>query len=178
MRENVSSGEYFNWLLDKIGDESYRYSELLDRLFYTEFTYSILLDENRIDDGLNLRRDFMEETNSRLEHGYLYAPCSVLEVMVALAIRCEVHIMSNDDYGDRTATWFWEMIDSLGLGDMTDGRYDGAYVDDVINDFLDRNYEPDGRGSLFTLENPPRDMRTVEIWYQMCFYLNEYLEKH
>lgn len=43
-------------------------------------------------------------------------PCSVLEMIIALAIRLEEHIMDDPDIGNRTGQWFWDMIVSLGLG--------------------------------------------------------------
>lgn len=174
----VPSYEYFDWLIEKTGKRSRRYSQLLDHLFYTEFTYILEMDENRLVDGLDLRYRFMTENDCQIENDYLYAPCSVLEVMVALSIRCEDQFMSDDYYGDRTETWFWDMVASLGLGGMTDGRYDGAYVDDVLTDFLERNYEYDGKGGLFTIRKPKQDMRSVEIWYQMNAYLIEYTSKY
>ena len=101
------------------------------------------------------------------------SPCSVLEMMTALAVRCEEHIMTDPDVGNRTGQWFWQMITNLGLGDMTDSKFDRKYVDLVIQRFLDRTYEPDGKGGLFTIEHCPYDLRTVEIWYQLCWYLDK-----
>lgn len=93
--------------------------------------------------------------------------------MIALAVRCEEHIMDDPDIGDRTGQWFWNMIVSLGLGSMTDERFDGEYVDEVVDIFLNREYERNGEGGLFTVNDTDRDMRNVEIWYQMHWYLNE-----
>ena len=35
-----------------------------------------------------------------------------------------------------------------------------------------REYAPDGRGGLFTIRNCEEDLRKVEIWYQLCWYLD------
>ena len=94
-------------------------------------------------------------------------------MMTALAVRCEEHIMTDPDVGNRTGQWFWQMITNLGLVDMTDSKFDRKYVDLVIQRFLDRTYEPDGKGGLFTIEHCPYDLRTVEIWYQLCWYLDK-----
>ena len=64
------------------------------------------------------------------------------------------------------------MIASLGLNGMSDNHYDEKYVNDVINRFLDREYEPNGKGGLFTIRNCEHDLRDVEIWYQLCWYLD------
>lgn len=80
--------------------------------------------------------------------------------------------MDDPSMGNRTAQWFWQMIVSLGLGAMTDTRYNKKEVVDIINRFLNHDYEPNGKGGLFTVKNTVSDMRTMEIWYQLCSYLN------
>ena len=94
-------------------------------------------------------------------------------MMVALADRCEKRIMADPDIGDRTGQWFWGMIANLGLGGMTDERFDEAKTRRIISRLLTRNYEPDGKGGLFTVANSRYDMRTVEIWFQAMRYLDE-----
>ena len=64
------------------------------------------------------------------------------------------------------------MIVSLGLGGMTDQRYNREEVDDVIFTFLTRKYDYDGKGGLFTIPDCGVDMRNVEIWTQMCWYID------
>lgn len=102
-------------------------------------------------------------------------PCSVLEMLIALAFRCEEHIMTDPDIGNRMGQWFWNMIVSLGLGSMSDSRFDAAYTDDVISRFMNRKYKRNGEGGLFTVERCKYDMRTVEIWWQMNWYLDSIL---
>lgn len=170
--------EYFEWICDKIIDEesNIKYSKLLSHLYDREFTAVIDMDNNRVEDGKTLRRRFELETgiprniviDAFKEHQY----CSVLEMIVALAIRCEETIMTDDEYGDRTGEWFWNMIVSLGLGSMNDTRYNERKVDNILDKFIDRDYQDNGKGGLFTIEKVNRDMRNIEIWYQMCWYLD------
>ena len=80
--------------------------------------------------------------------------------------------MSDSSIGDRTAQWFWGMVTNLGLVSMTCERYDRSYIGYVLDRFLNREYEPDGRGGLFTVRHHTRDMRNIEIWYQLCDYVN------
>ena len=47
-----------------------------------------------------------------------------------------------------------------------------AYAIDVIRRFLNRDYERDGKGGLFTIEHCRYDMRDIEIWYQANWYLD------
>ena len=74
--------------------------------------------------------------------------------------------------GDRTGQWFWGMVTSLGLGSMMDDRFDKRYVEDVVVKFLNREYEPNGKGGLFTIKNCDQDLRDVEIWVQLLWYLD------
>jgi hypothetical protein len=93
-------------------------------------------------------------------------------MLVALALRCEENIMDDPDMGNRTGQWFWIMISNLGLGAMRDSRFNERRAEVVIDRLLSRDYEPDGEGGLFTVKGCKHDMRTVEIWHQMCWYLN------
>lgn len=162
--------EYFERLCDLVCGERYSksisYHKLLAHLHNIEFRYSIPKDKNRAADGVSLRWRFGSD---------LEGPCSVLEMMVALAVRMEETIMDDPTFGDRTGQWFWGMIVNLGLGSMYDSRYDEQYVDDVISRFLNREYESDGRGGLFRVGHCDRDLRDVEIWYQLNYYLDEML---
>lgn len=174
------SDDYFEWLYNKVCGEKFgnniSYRKLLVRLHNIDFRYSIRNDKNRALDGKSLRYRFAlvsyEHKDIDAILDYLEGPCSVLEMMAALAIRCEEDVMDDPAIGDRTRQWFWGMIRSLGLMTMSDDRFDPDLVDNVINRFLNREYEPDGRGGLFNVKNSIEDMRDVEIWWQMCWYLD------
>lgn len=172
MTRNEIRQYYFDWLCDFVCRDRYSksvsYSRLLSRLHEIEFTYLIPMDQNRAVNGVALRWRFYCETgyNMRDEE-----PCSVLEMMVALAIECEETIMDDPNVGNRTGQWFWSMIVNLGLGSMTDYKFDDVYVNEVIHRFLNREYEPNGKGGLFVIRHCNRDLRDVEIWNQMCWYL-------
>lgn len=167
---------YFTWLCDLVCgnrfSEHISYKKLLMYLHNTEFRYLLSRDGNRAEDGKDLRYRFVCYNDLRDEIDCLDGPCSVLEMMVALAISCEEDIMDDPAIGDRTKQWFWGMITNLGLGSMTDDLYDRRYVKDVVETFLDRNYKPNGEGGLFTVRNCDCDLRTVEIWHQLCWYLD------
>ena len=172
MTRNEIREFYFDWLCDLVCKDRYSkavsYRKLLKRLHETEFTYLIPKDQNRAENGIALRWRFYCETRYSVSSN---DPCSVLEMMIALAIGCEETIMDDPNIGDRTGQWFWGMVVNLGLGSMTDYKFDGIYVDEVVQRFLDREYEPNGKGGLFTIRNCREDLRTVEIWNQLCWYL-------
>lgn len=168
--------EYFEWMCELVCGQRFAkeisFRKLLACLHDRVFTWSIRNDENRATDGINLRDQFAWENSYVRVEDYLNGPCSVLEMMLALAIRCETDFMDDPSIGNRTAQWFWSMITSLGLGGMMDDNFDIQYVDQVITRFLDRDYEPNGRGGLFTIRHCEQDVRDVEIWYQLCWYIN------
>lgn len=170
-----ASNEYFEWMYNLMCGDRYvniSYRKLLTFLHDTEFIFYIPKDANRAEDGIDLRYRFIWEHDYPDITEYLDGPCSVLEMMVALAIRCEENIMDNPDVGNRTGQWFWGMITNLGLGSMTDERFDEERARDIIDIFLNREYEPNGKGGLFTVRNCDSDLRDVEIWYQLCWYLD------
>ena len=178
-RERICN-EYFNWLYDLVGGgkrpKQLSYRKLLKHLHDTEFRYVIAKDKNRARDGEDLRYRFALACYYDVNPDYITdllddRACSVLEMMVALASRCE-ETMDDPGMGDRTGQWFWGMIVSLGLGGQLDNRYDARVVDDILDRFLDREYEPDGSGGLFTIEDCHRDLRDVEIWNQMWWYID------
>lgn len=171
------SNEYFDWMYDLVCKDRFSkntsYKKLLMKLHNTIFIYVIPRDKNRADDGIDLRYRFAYSHSDISEaEKYLTGPCSILEMMVALAIRCEETIMDDPQLGDRTAQWFWDMIANLGLGAMYDKRFDRSYVDEVLIKFMEREYEPNGKGGLFVVRNNNKDLREIEIWYQLCLYLD------
>lgn len=176
MHENNVTIDYFNWMYNLVCRNRYSknisFKKLFSYLNDTKFTYSIRMDLNRAKDGTELRRRYANEFKIANIYDRICGPCSVLEMMIALAIRCEETIMDDENFGDRTDQWFWDMMKNLGLGHMDDDEFDEEYVSDVITRFLNRDYEPDGRGGLFFVRNCDIDLRDVEIWIQMLWYLD------
>ena len=174
--------QYFDWICNVVTDNHTNntdYNKLLNYLFRKEFDYVIPMDSNRLEDGINLRYRYGRiKWYSQIEIANLIdnTPCAILEMMAALAIRCEESIMCDADMGDRTSEWFWAMIRSLGLEHMYDGCFNENFCNLIIRKFLNREYCPNGKGGLFTVKNPKKDMRSIDIWYQMNMYLNEYIQ--
>jgi hypothetical protein len=162
---------YFNWLCAKVlnlrppsGTDPYW--KLLRKLYRTEFVWTMSGDDNRSEDGKELRRDFILQADVPDDPEWRIAiGCSVLEMLIAFAKRAE--------YQDETPfpDWFWEFITNLGLGEQTDSRFDEEFVEMVLDDFIWRTYNPDGNGGLFPIKNPSADQREIEVWYQFCEYL-------
>ena len=176
--------DYFEWLYRLVCEGRYTrdhsFRKLLSALHDTEFTYIIRSDADRAGDGISLRYRFALQCETD-DYAYvtdcLDGPCSVLEMMVALAIRCEETIMADPRYGDRTSQWFWKMVVNLGLGSMMDDRFDEYYVEETIDIFLNREYEADGRGGLFTVKHCNYDVSTLDIWTQLCYFLDTMIQQ-
>lgn len=169
MRKNVT---YFDWLCTKVFDQRYsslRYSKLFNKLYNTHFIYILNEDKNRQDDGVALRFQFSHETANTVDDR---EPANVLEVLVALAMRCENEIMGNDDFGNRTGIWFWEMLNNIGIGHMNDREYNEETIDILLYKFLHREYDNNGIGCAFRTTKDV-DMRNTELWYQMQYHINE-----
>lgn len=182
IEENIIENEYFEWLYDYVCKnrvhKNVSYRKLFMMLHDTEFIFSIPNDVNRAKDGEDLRYRFclyLEEQEGVSVPMPIQGPCSVLEMMIALAIRCEETIMDDTRYGDRTSQWFWNMMSTLGIGLMSDDIYDRDYVREKIDIFLRRNYEPDGKGGLFYIRNCPDDLRDYEIWTQLSWWLDTFV---
>lgn len=176
MTRTAIQESYFDWIYDLVCKDRFAetnsFRKLLSYLHSMEFTYSVSNDANRADDGVDLRYKFALYSDIPNAEARITGPCSVLEMMVALAIN-EEQIMHDPKIGDRTGQWFWRMIVNLGLGGMTDARFNRYEVKDAVNRFLNREYEPDGRGGLFTIKNCRYDLRDIEIWTQMCYYMDK-----
>ena len=182
--ETKLNNEYFEYMYHLVSNNHNRknkisYKKLLHYLHSVVFVPMMDMDDNRRLDGIDFRYRFAFENGYSDEYvdKYLgYRECSILEMMIALAFRVEEQITDNYIYGNRTGQWFWSMIISLGLNKMTDQNFDPAYCERVIDRFLERDYAPNGKGGLFTISEPIRDMRDVDIWCQFMWYLNEILE--
>lgn len=181
MTDDTLTDEYLEWIIKRIDTEKNKnvsvYSKLLDFLYSRDFLYKCWSDENRAKYGEDLRYGF------GLERGYSYRdiddhwidkPCSVLEMMVALAIKCEGIVEYDPDDGNHTGYWFWKMIENLGLISMKNSKFDKKKADWIIDRFLNKEYEKDGKGGLFIVHSD-KDMRIADIWYQMLWYLDEYM---
>lgn len=172
--------DYFEWMFDMVCRGRYAkensYRKLLEYLHDAIFTPTMTQDVDRAGDGVNLRYRYALQKYEDNDCSYitecLDGPCSVLEMLIALSIRCEETIMDNPQNGNRTGQWFWKMIVSLGLGSEIDSRFDREYAEKVIGKFLNHEYDSDGHGGLFVIKNCDYNLRHIPIWTQMLWYLD------
>lgn len=173
--DNDIKYSYFDWMVKLISPNNSieyinHYTKLLQTLNLFDYMPQREMDKNRLLDGLLLRDRFSDEANlDRMDvNYYINEPCSLLEMMVALAFRCEDTIMYDASKGDRTYIWFQAMLESLNLYEQTNDRFDDDYVRHRISIFLN------GQTSLFSVTTSDIDMTNYDIWYQMQAFLREY----
>lgn len=147
------------------------YWHLARQLQRTEFVWFVPNDDNRCEDGKDLRPDFLSDNEIEVVDPYwMDQPCSFLEMLIALSRR--LSSLSDGEPRD----WFWHLIDNLDLSHFNDahlGEDESDEVQEIIDRVIFRNYDRRGRGGLFPLEDSTRDQRNVEIWYQLNAYLIE-----
>lgn len=167
----VLDDQYLTWLYDQVGDvkdrsRSRTYWNLFRQLYSIEFFWLVPNDDNRAEDGRALREEWANEYRLNLDPAWRSRGCSFLEMLIALSRRTAF------ESDGRTETWFWHLIDNLGLSDCTDRySYDQTEVDARIHAVIYREYDRNGRGGLFPMRRAFKDQRHVEIWYQMNAYL-------
>ena len=170
---------YYDWLVYTVTSDYFQreeYSELLYFLYYMEFYWVVRRDRNRAEDGLDLRAKYEDETG---EYCDLDAPCTVLEVFTALALQCENELMYMYDpkLGNQTTRWFWMILDNLGLVYYDNNHFNPEEVNDILFNFMDRNYGSNGEFCAFSDDLDKdfydKSFEKTELWYQMNYYIKE-----
>lgn len=163
--------QYMVWCYGQIADAKIRkssktYWRLLRQLYSTEFRYFVPNDENRAEDGKELRNEWAHEQRVNPDEEWLNLPCSFLEMLIALARRMAFQAEETPEF------WFWHLIRNLNFEGFHDkSGYSHNFVKRRMAVVNDRLYDFAGNGGLFPLRNPSKDQRKVELWYQMCEYI-------
>lgn len=174
MKDKIEK-QYYNWLIARCYKPKI-YSELYRHMYHTKFDYILDLDGNRVSDGEQLRYKFGKVAgidDFTIQRYLDYKACSVLEMIVALALRLEITYMYDSNSDEHSDYWIRDMLISLGLEYATNTRYNYEQIDDILYRFMDRDFEYNGAGGLATVNDPPQDMRNVEIWCQMMWYIGD-----
>ena len=166
---------YFNYLCRLVGGGK-DYSKLLSKLHEIEFYSLIPNDDNRGEDGKQLRNNYINEEGPQALLLSDLNECTVLEMFIGLSFRLEFESMSSQ-WEKTPKEWFWILLDNIGLKSYNDIFYEQVNaqneITEIVSIFLDRQYKRDGNGGLFPLKNPRKDQRRIEIWYQMSAYILE-----
>lgn len=170
---------YFDWLygqvFDNLGDLPSSYATMCDRMNMMEFRVIVANDNNRREDGRDLREAFfqtpMPKDLGRFDPEELRSrPVSIFEVLVALVLRME--LIADVDHKQM----FYRFLVNLNLQHYPDSQVHPANcleADRRLLVFNGRRYTKNGRGGIFPLTRTEVDQRQTEIWYQMAAYLTE-----
>jgi len=161
---------YFNWLCAKASHvenptPSLTYWKLFRVLYSNEFVWLVSGDDSRALDGLELREEFFMESRLPEDPVWESMNCSIFEMLISFSRRAQFAA------GETTSFWFWKMIENVGLRDANDASFHEEVVEEILYNFVWRNYDRRGVGGLFPMNNPQHDQRHVEVWYQFCEYL-------
>lgn len=182
--ESAIEETYIQWLYSKVGSKDRNYNHfwrIIRRLYRKEFYVVVPNDSNRYEDGIFLRSKFADEYDYEPEYissVFQDKPCTVLEMLVAFAVRIDSDIMWDPDLGDRSAFWFWSMIQNLGvdLKRFSDEYFDKECLialDSMVNRAISRHYSKTGEGGFFPIFHTRKNFQRMELWYQMHYWLGE-----
>lgn len=172
MSESLSE-DYLRWLAPQIRDEhgnpNESYWDLLSIMYEKEFICRVRNDDNRMEDGLDLRIEFCHSQHIRVDALKNLGPCSFLEVLIGLSRRLAFAA------GGGSPGWAWQLLNNLKLHKMYDplSRYKIRKIDDILDRVIDRTYQPDGYGGFFPLSWPDDDQTKIELWHQLAAYVDE-----
>lgn len=165
---------YLIWLYSQVADPEIKnpkltHWRLIRILFKREFAWIVPNDDNRIQDGKNIRWEFVQDKGYEdVDPNWLELGCSFLELMVGLSRRLEF------EAGGEAHYWFWDLVSNIRLSRCNDSsRMSETQIQGILDKVVWRQYEPDGRGGFFPLREPDRDQRGVELWYQLSAYVLE-----
>lgn len=169
----VLENKYISWLYSQVADPNLIEQRetcwfLIRQLYKKEFFWFVDHDDNRVEDGRELRYEFSHETNTKLTPEWHTFGVSMLEVLIALSRR--LSFQADGEPRER----FWELVDNIGLAKFNDARYNrraAKTIDDALEKVIWRTYSYSGDGGLFPLKDPKEDQREVELWYQMSAYI-------
>lgn len=169
---------YLTWLYRQVAnpenlDPAFTFWKLLKKLYETEFVWLIPNDDNRLEDGKELRTEFMrDEGLEDVDRYWLELGCSALELMVGLSRRLSFEAEGEPHY------WFWRIMENLGIHRYSDDwkRFPRTKVDHILDRVIFRTYKSNGDGGFFPLDHPEQDQRNVELWYQLSAYVLEQSE--
>lgn len=171
--------DYISWLGSWLNWDGR--TRLFQYLADYPFEVVIKMDENRVCDAIDMRSDFILEFCD--DHPLVsdmdpsIHPISLLEILAVMASMIENDIMWNPDVPDRRHIRFDEMLRNAGLDIFDDGHW-GTYggeleVEPICDRIVRRKYGTDGKGGLFPLDDPQKNQRRLELWYQANAYCME-----
>lgn len=158
--------EYYGWLISQVDIPNHKsYNDVFEMMHNMEFVWTVPNDDNRVQDGLDLRYEFAGDDSKTL----LLQGVTMLEILISLSKRVAFTASGEPQ------VWAWRLLKNLKLTKKPDPltELNRARVIDILETVIWRTYRMDGTGGFFPLKNPQKDQTQVEIWYQMNAYVIE-----
>jgi hypothetical protein len=178
-RSNVTLPEdYLRWLEPQLRDEhgnpDKTYWDLLNVMWEREFGWVMEMDQNRMQDGLDLRVEFAREHRIHPDAMDPLGPCTFLEVLIGLSRRLAFIA------GGQAPGWAWQLLGNLEFHRMSDPISQPKHrrIEEIMTSVIERRYLPDGTGGFFPLAWPDDDQTKIELWYQLNAYVGELHPEH
>jgi hypothetical protein len=167
--------QYLIWLYHQVASVRIKnptrtYWSLIRLLHAKEFDWFVPNDDNRVEDGRDLRREFVTEFDIQPPASWMRLGCSMLEMLIAMSRR-----LSFEAEGTPRG-WFWELLENIELQNYNDNYFESCDTQLIVyalNRVIDRTYDADGHGGLFPLNESREDQTEVELWNQASIYLME-----
>lgn len=158
--------DYYEWLVKQVHIPNGKtYRDLFEQMHNLEFVWTVPNDDNRVQDGVDLRTEFLDGSHRHL----MISGATFLEVLIGISRRLAFTA------GGEASYWAWILLKNLRLQKCSDPLTEVkiAKVKDILDAVIWRTYQRDGRGGFFPLQNPAEDQTKVEIWYQLNAYVIE-----
>ena len=164
MRKN----RYFEFLYTKgFSDDKYRSLALY--LHSIPFEWRIDMDKNRMYDGLAMRIEFdYERSDPSLYSSLEGNECTMLEFFVGFAFR-----LVRDMFGDEDIS-VEELVEVMLTSlDIFYEEFDEDEVKDILDDWIDGDYDDYGKGNIFSFEEKKDHLNEVHMWMQASWWFGE-----
>lgn len=173
---------YLCWLMNQaqlVAEGMDGYLLLCEILHRTSFLSYISMDENRGEEGMELREEWADTDGGDADELTDVTPYSatMLEILVILGRRMAFE-MADSQWEADTGKWVMELLENAGLDIFTNLRLEDdpngeALVQRKLYDIIHRRYDRNGRGSFFPLHQAEYNQRDSELLIQMNNYLEE-----
>lgn len=165
---------YGDWLVKLVGFERKGYDNLMELMHMTPFTYTVERDRNRASDGQYLRGQYFDEVRVGYAGQFDRYDASVLEVLVALAIRLDNEYIGDPGEGHPEEI-FWEMLENLGFDTpkARNAHFRMHYCYEILVYWMERRYDRRGTGGVFPMRKTRRNQKKLELWDQAMEYVSE-----
>lgn len=175
--------DYLCWLMNQCQLEAEGpagYLKLCEVLQDIYFVSLIEFDENRIEEGKELREEWADTDGGDIYEleGLIPYTCTALELILVMARRMCFE-MSDSQYEAGIGKWVMELLENAGLATFRNDIFEidpegsTQKIKMILHDIIYRRYMPNGSGSFFPSDGYKGDVRQDELLVQMNNYLAE-----